>query len=74
MIIYSERLFKFLTCEEVDLDIVTFEPVVPQTGKIIERVSIINGHFSWLNEEDEPFVKNINLSVKDKCLLSIVGT
>lgn len=68
------RLFTFLTCEEVDLDIVTFEPVIPQHGVLIERVSITEGHFSWITDDREPFVKNINLSIKDKCLLSIVGT
>ena len=38
-------------------------------------ISVDNGTFSWGHgEEDKPILKNINLKVKEKSLVAVVGT
>lgn len=62
--------------EELDSDAVSFEPVAPfsSSDTPIQRVMIQNGSFKWSAEDDKPTIENINLSVFDSKLVSIVGT
>lgn len=70
-----DRLFKFLSNEELDKDAVSFEPVTPfGSGGKIQRVEIRNGNFTWSRvATDTSRLSNINLAVEDGSLLAIVG-
>jgi ATP-binding cassette subfamily C (CFTR/MRP) protein 1 len=71
-----DRLFKFLSNEELDKEAVSFEPVTPGVGKI-QRIEIRNGNFTWSKnssmDQDTSRLSDINLNVNDGQLLSIVG-
>ncbi|CAK8671761.1 unnamed protein product [Clavelina lepadiformis] len=61
-----KRLQRFLCNEELDLDNVDR---IPSCGPVI---SIENGTFTW-DKDDEPALKNINLSVPKGSLVAVVG-
>lgn len=71
-----DRLFKFLSNEELDKEAVSFEPVTPGGGGKIQRIDIRNGEFSWSKssqDQEMSSLSDINLSVNDGDLLAIVG-
>ncbi|CAK8671759.1 unnamed protein product [Clavelina lepadiformis] len=61
-----KRLQRFLCNEELDLDNVDRNPT---SGPVI---SIENGTFTW-DKDDEPVLKDINLSVPKGSLVAVVG-
>ncbi|XP_076819735.1 multidrug resistance-associated protein 1-like [Clavelina lepadiformis] len=61
-----KRLQRFLCNEELDLDNVDR---IPSCGPVI---SIENGTFTW-DKDDEPILKDINLSVPKGSLVAVVG-
>ena len=70
------RLFKFLTNEELDKDAVLFEPVTPVAGNLATRIEIKNSTFKWSlkSDSDVSSIKNINLKCRDGELVSIIGS
>ncbi|KAH9270061.1 hypothetical protein BASA83_007891 [Batrachochytrium salamandrivorans] len=68
------RLYQFLMNEELDESAVTYELVPPFVDQSdIERVSIQQGNFTWL-VENENTLNDISLSVRDAHLVAVVGT
>jgi ATP-binding cassette subfamily C (CFTR/MRP) protein 1 len=69
------RLFKFLSNEELDKEAVTFELATIGTEKS-ERIEIRNGGFTWSKagmNQDTSRLSDINLTVNDGQLLTVVG-
>ncbi|KAK6098443.1 hypothetical protein MT418_002471 [Batrachochytrium dendrobatidis] len=67
------RLYTFLMSEELDESAVNYELVPPFTDQSnIERVSICQGSFAWL-AENENTLNDISISVRENTLLAIVG-
>ncbi|KAJ1916544.1 hypothetical protein H4219_003711 [Mycoemilia scoparia] len=73
-----DRIYKFMTCEELDPNVVVREDYV-RRGKSAGSetlVKIDNGTFSWTSNPSEfykPAIENIDLEVKSDELLAIVG-
>nr|XP_021201313.2 multidrug resistance-associated protein 1 isoform X4 [Helicoverpa armigera] len=62
-----KRLNKFMNCDELDVTSVEHDPKDPNP------ISIENGHFTWGEQDSEPFLKNITLHVPRGSLIAVVG-
>ena len=62
-----KRINDYLNCEEMDLSSITYNR---DPGNAIK---IKNGTFSWTKSESDISLKDINLSVKERKLIAVVG-